>query len=116
MSQLSMFEDTSGPTSLAESEGGNWRCNLPAGQLTSQSGQEVALANPFRVPAGSVAALRGMGYGPTAIKRILRNPRSLLALAGRSRVGRLKGYGNAIVPQVAAVFIRSFLELIGGAK
>ena len=36
--------------------------------------------------------------------------------AGRSRVGRLKGYGNAIVPQVAAVFIRSFLELIGGAK
>jgi hypothetical protein len=27
-----------------------------------------------------------------------------------ARVGRLRGYGNAIVPPVAAVFIRAFLE------
>jgi|SRR5215831_8084977 len=27
-----------------------------------------------------------------------------------ARVGRLRGYGNAIVPQVAAVFLRAFLE------
>jgi hypothetical protein len=25
-------------------------------------------------------------------------------------VGRLRGYGNAIVPELAAIFIRSFLE------
>jgi DNA (cytosine-5)-methyltransferase 1 len=30
--------------------------------------------------------------------------------ARSNRVGRLRGYGNAIVPQVAAVFIRAFLE------
>jgi len=28
-----------------------------------------------------------------------------------NRVGRLRGYGNAIVPQVAAAFIRAFLEI-----
>jgi hypothetical protein len=30
--------------------------------------------------------------------------------ARSNRVGRLRGYGNAIVPQVAAVFIRAVLE------
>lgn len=33
-----------------------------------------------------------------------------LAYKPFERVGRLKGYGNAIVPSLAAVFIRSFLE------
>jgi DNA (cytosine-5)-methyltransferase 1 len=28
----------------------------------------------------------------------------------KSRVGLLKGYGNAIVPQVAAEFIRAFMD------
>jgi hypothetical protein len=28
-----------------------------------------------------------------------------------ARVMRLKGYGNAIVPQVAAEFIRAFMEV-----
>lgn len=27
-----------------------------------------------------------------------------------ARVGRLRGYGNAIVPQVAAIFVRAFLD------
>jgi len=27
-----------------------------------------------------------------------------------ARVGRLRGYGNAIVPQVAATFIKAFME------
>jgi DNA (cytosine-5)-methyltransferase 1 len=30
-----------------------------------------------------------------------------------SRVGRLRGYGNAIVPQVAAEFIGAFMEAAG---
>jgi hypothetical protein len=25
-------------------------------------------------------------------------------------VGRLRGYGNAIVPQVAAIFVKAFLD------
>lgn len=51
--------------------------------------------------------LERMGYSSKEVRRMLRQPRSLLAMAGRSRVGRLKGYGNAIVPQVAAEFIRA---------
>lgn len=33
----------------------------------------------------------------------------------RGRVGRLRGYGNAIVPQVAAAFIQAYLEARGEA-
>jgi DNA (cytosine-5)-methyltransferase 1 len=29
-----------------------------------------------------------------------------------ARVGRIRGYGNAIVPQVAAIFVRSYLETL----
>jgi hypothetical protein len=29
-------------------------------------------------------------------------------------VVRLRGYGNAIVPQVAQAFIESYLDIIGG--
>lgn len=32
--------------------------------------------------------------------------------ARTNRVGRLKGYGNAIVPQLAAVFLRSLFDSI----
>jgi DNA (cytosine-5)-methyltransferase 1 len=30
--------------------------------------------------------------------------------ARRNRVGRLRGYGNAIVPQAAAEFVKAFME------
>jgi len=33
-----------------------------------------------------------------------------IRFARRNRTGRLRGYGNAIVPQVAALFVRAFLE------
>lgn len=36
--------------------------------------------------------------------------RQLAASARRNRVGRLRGYGNAIVPQVASVFVQAYLE------
>lgn len=49
---------------------------------------------------------RSMGDGSTREQRL-----GLLA-AKRSRVGQLKGYGNAIVPQVAAVFIGPVMEWI----
>jgi hypothetical protein len=35
------------------------------------------------------------------------------ANASSNRVVRLRGYGNAIVPQLAATFLRAFLEVIG---
>jgi len=56
--------------------------------------------------------LEGMGHKPAAARRLLRQPRSVLAAAGRNRVGRLKGYGNAIVPQLAAEFIRACIEVL----
>ena len=31
-----------------------------------------------------------------------------------ARVGRLRGYGNAIVPQVAAEFIKAFMGAVNG--
>ena len=33
--------------------------------------------------------------------------------ARRNRVGRLRGYGNAIVPQVAAMFVRCVMDVLG---
>jgi DNA (cytosine-5)-methyltransferase 1 len=46
---------------------------------------------------------RNMGRGEPEL-------RSLLRIASTTRVGRLKGYGNAIVPGLAALFIRAFME------
>lgn len=46
---------------------------------------------------------REMGRGKPELAKLVRGARA-------NRVGRLKGYGNAIVPQVAAEFIRAFLE------
>jgi len=45
---------------------------------------------------------KGMGHGKS----------SLRALAGRNRVGRLRGYGNAINVYAAAAFIRAYMEVI----
>lgn len=61
--------------------------------------------------AGVRSTLEGMGYSPKEVRRMLRQPRSLLALAGRSRTIQLKGAGNAIVPQLAAEFIKAFMQV-----
>lgn len=50
-----------------------------------------------------VAGLQRMGHSAKDARRMLR-------VARANRVGRLRGYGNAIVPQVAATFIRAFME------
>jgi hypothetical protein len=43
-----------------------------------------------------------MGRGKPEVSKLVRSARA-------NRVGRLKGYGNAIVPQIAAEFIKAFL-------
>jgi DNA (cytosine-5)-methyltransferase 1 len=50
-----------------------------------------------------LAELEKLGLDPKSSRRIIREAR-------RNRIVRLKGYGNSIVPQVAAVFIRAFME------
>lgn len=48
--------------------------------------------------------------GNTRVRRI--EPGTLPVATGiPNRVGRIRGYGNSIVPQLAATFIRSFLEV-----
>ena len=49
---------------------------------------------------------RDMGRGEPELRRVAQRARS-------NRTGRLQGYGNAIVPQVAALFIRAFMESVG---
>jgi DNA (cytosine-5)-methyltransferase 1 len=54
-----------------------------------------------------------LAYGiPRDLGRRIPELRSVARSARANRVGRLKGYGNAIVPAVAAVFIRAFIEAI----
>mgnify|MGYP000402649964 FL=1 len=60
-----------------------------------------------------LAVLVGMGVDPGRAKRLVRNARGRLAKAGRNRVGRLRGYGNAICPQDGALFARAFLDVTG---
>jgi DNA (cytosine-5)-methyltransferase 1 len=57
--------------------------------------------------------VRPLAYGvPRDLGQHKPELRSLLRPAGRNRVGRLKGYGNAIVPQLAAMFMKSFFESV----
>ncbi len=55
--------------------------------------------------------------GKQALRRVPVEP-AFFAVAPRvpSRVVRLRGYGNAIVPQVAAEFVKAFLETEGVVK
>jgi hypothetical protein len=39
-----------------------------------------------------------------------KDARRMLRVARANRTGRLRGYGNAIIPAVAATFIRAFME------
>lgn len=64
-------------------------------RISSQSGDEPLAP---RIPVA-------LGPPKSELRRMARSARS-------NRVGRLRGYGNAIVPQVAAVFIRSVMESI----
>lgn len=49
---------------------------------------------------------RSVGPGSTGGERVG------LVAAKANRVGRIHGYGNAIVPQLAAMFVRSFFESV----
>ncbi len=43
--------------------------------------------------------------------RLVKSGLPLLANGVSNRVGKLRGYGNAIVPQVAAQFVAAFMEI-----
>jgi DNA (cytosine-5)-methyltransferase 1 len=55
-----------------------------------------------------------LAYGlPRDVGRVFPGLAGMVKAARRNRVGRLKGYGNAIVPQVAAEFIKACGEIDG---
>jgi DNA (cytosine-5)-methyltransferase 1 len=68
--------------------------------------QPLAHGIPFRKAdprlAELLARLRGMGYGPAAALALVKRARAF-------RKGALRAAGNAIVPQVAAIFLECFL-------
>lgn len=58
------------------------------------------------------AILQGMGHSEAEVKRMLREPRSLVALAGKHRTALLRTAGNAIVLQLAVEFITVAMEAL----
>ena len=102
---------------------GNGRIQLGAGR--TPEGQAAVVSGPWsdfgfipcrdgkqrRIERGTfplVAGLpRGVGHGRDYSVPI--TPEYTQATA-EARVMRLRGYGNAIVPQLAATFVRAFLE------
>lgn len=77
----------SGDVCLVECENGKWRC--------FQSG---SFPMAYGIPSS-------LGRGKSELDRLAKNARA-------NRNGRIKGYGNAIVPELAAVFIECFFEAI----
>jgi DNA (cytosine-5)-methyltransferase 1 len=72
-------------------------------RISAERGDEP-LAYGIPLKAGHIVARLGeLGFDSKAAKRIIANAR-------RNRTGRLRGYGNAIVPQVAVEFIKTILE------
>ena len=61
-----------------------------------------------RTLAESVPRLEKLGHDAANAKRIVREAR-------RHRTVALKGAGNAIVPEVAAVFVRAYMDAQAGA-
>ena len=55
--------------------------------------------------------LEGMGIDPKDIKKILKQPKSIIATSNKNRAGRIKGYGNAIVLEQAQTFIEAYMDI-----
>jgi DNA (cytosine-5)-methyltransferase 1 len=70
--------------------------------------QPLAHGIPSRKSDGRMgyllSQLEQLGYDKKTARRMVKEARN-------NRGGRLRGFGNAIVPQVAAIFIRAFMEV-----
>lgn len=54
--------------------------------------------------------LERLGVGAKRAKKIIKHTNIRLAAARSNRIGRLRGYGNSIVPPLAVEFIRSIMD------
>lgn len=84
--------------SLCSKTGGDWKTNQPDNDRAGhwQSGIFIDC--------------------PDGKQRLVEPGIRLLAHGVQNRVGKLRGYGNAIVPQVAAEFIGAFMEVNNATK
>lgn len=76
-------------------------------------GNQASGTIPSSSPAETESIVCGVADGISASvddMRIACHANPLITEKVEGRVGLLKGYGNAIVPQVAAQFIRAYLE------
>ena len=78
-------------------------------RISAQRGDEPLAYGVPRDVGSIVARLGELGFDSKTARRIIANAR-------RNRTGRLRGYGNAIVPQVAVEFIRSVMETQKGSE
>ena len=81
---------------------GKWRCVEPGTQPLADGATLIVGRMQPRMEA--------MGYSTEDIARVLGRRNSTLAAAARNRVGRLKGYGNAINAQQAQAFIEAVMN------
>ena len=94
-----------GPTAEQAGPWSNYRIE----QLTDGTTRRIesslfALAHGIPRDVGPIVAELGkLGFDSKTARRIIANAR-------RNRTGRLRGYGNAIVPQVAVEFVKSVME------
>lgn len=87
-----------------------WRCGSADGCVICQQPDGAAIARraePGTFPL-AYGVPKGMGRSSAAEQRVGRIARA----AARNRVGRLRGYGNAIVPQLAAEFVSACMEVL----
>ena len=82
------------------------------GLLERGRSRELAAGPPGYWSDYSIVWCRNPAGGPPIPRRV--EPGTFpLADGVSARVGRIRGYGNSIVPQVAAAFIRSYMEAVG---
>jgi len=115
--EQSLQQSSRGLNGLADAERDGGRLDFsqrgPEGRAVNQWANSRVVACRDEKPR-RLSAQPGdepLAYGiPRDLGRRIPELRSVAKSARSNRVGRLRGYGNAICPQVAAVFIRAFME------
>lgn len=88
---------------VADSDNSGWKRSVRERQPNPPGEERKASCREFMRPVG-----RPWPPGPDSVDQI-----PLLANGVSGVMGGCKGYGNAIVPQVAATFITAYMEAVG---
>lgn len=108
-------DNAQGQNSAGEFTGAGEPSHVADASVKGLEGRALLSECPDKQPSGS----RGMGAWSSGVwidcpdgkQRLVEPSIPLLANGVSNRVGKLRGYGNAIVPAVGAAFIEAFLEV-----